>query len=99
MPSSTSAACCGRWAAIPPFSREPLASAEAALARGSRLNDGGINMKRNSKKKVYIVLHHEIDLRGRNDYVDDVMVFHVASSLESALDYIKGSSVNSYSWW
>jgi len=44
--------------------------------------------------KVYIILHHEIFENG----VDE-MVFHIASSLNKAIEFIKKSYVSSYSWW
>jgi hypothetical protein len=50
------------------------------------------------KKKIYIVLHHEIMLLG-NEYVADEMVFQVASSMRRALAYIRSYWVEPYSWW
>jgi hypothetical protein len=49
--------------------------------------------------KVYLVLHHEIFQRGSTGYFADDIVFHVASSFEKALAYIKKGSVDPYSWW
>jgi hypothetical protein len=48
--------------------------------------------------KVYILLHHEIFQHGKS-YLADPMVFYVLSSLRKALEAIKKSSVESYSWW
>ena len=47
------------------------------------------------KKKIYIVLHHEIFSGPR---VDE-MVFTVCSSMDKALDFIKSCRVDPYSWW
>jgi hypothetical protein len=55
-------------------------------------------MKRKSKR-LYLVLHHEIFCRGQDAYHADEMVFHVASTLEKALKYIRESHVEPYSWW
>jgi hypothetical protein len=49
--------------------------------------------------KVYLVLHHEIFQRGPNEYIADDVVFHVASSIDKALAYIKEVHVDPYSWW
>jgi hypothetical protein len=50
------------------------------------------------KTKIYLLIHHEIFHRGE-EYVDDEMVFQVASSVEKALEYIRICHVESYSWW
>jgi hypothetical protein len=49
--------------------------------------------------RIYLVLHHEIFQRGPHDYFADDVVFHVASSHENALAYIKRVHVDPYSWW
>jgi hypothetical protein len=51
------------------------------------------------KRTVFLVLHHEIMLRGQDCYFADEVVFYVASSLERAIQYIKRVSVEEYSWW
>jgi hypothetical protein len=48
--------------------------------------------------KIFIVLHHEI-MRTPDDYRADEMVFYTASSMKKALDLIKKSGVNRWSWW
>lgn len=45
--------------------------------------------------KVYLVIHYEI-MTGE---VVDAMLFHTASSLPKAIEYIKHSGVDCYSWW
>jgi hypothetical protein len=51
------------------------------------------------KRKIYIILHHEIFEDGRGGHVVDEMVFQVVSSMTKALAYIKISHVAPYSWW
>jgi hypothetical protein len=48
--------------------------------------------------KVYIVLHHEIVQNGKG-YRTDEMVFFVVSCMKKALEAIKQSHVDPYSWW
>jgi hypothetical protein len=49
--------------------------------------------------KVYLVLHHEIFQWGPSLYLPDDIVFHVATSVDKALTYIKKVGVQPYSWW
>ena len=49
--------------------------------------------------KVFLVLHHEILVRGQSGYLADDVVLHVASSLAKALRYIRQVHVEEYSWW
>jgi hypothetical protein len=51
------------------------------------------------KRKVYIVLHHEIFECKTGGYVADEMVFYVVSSMAGAIRCIKNSHVDPYSWW
>jgi hypothetical protein len=51
------------------------------------------------KKKVYPVLHHEICGDGPDSYRADEMLFYIATSMETALEFIKNSRVVPYSWW
>jgi hypothetical protein len=55
-------------------------------------------MKKRPRKKVYIVLHHEIMGTDENPRADE-MVFWVASSLQQAIAMIKRSGVCAWSWW
>ncbi len=48
--------------------------------------------------KIFIVLHHEI-MGTADDYRADEMVFYTASSLKKAVDLIKKSRVDRWSWW
>lgn len=48
--------------------------------------------------KIYLVLHHEIMGRPPKHWADE-MVFHTASSMRKALDLIRRSYVDSWSWW
>jgi hypothetical protein len=50
------------------------------------------------KKQIYVVVHHEIFDVG-DEYHDHEMVFQVASSVKKALEYIRTSRVEPYSWW
>ncbi len=51
------------------------------------------------REKVFLVLHHEIMMRGPGICFADDVVFHTASSLSKALNYIKNAFVDEYSWW
>ena len=51
--------------------------------------------KRKRRKRIYIVLHHEIMYGPRADE----MVFYIVSSMKEALKRIKTSGVARYSWW
>ena len=48
--------------------------------------------------KVFIVLHHEIMGTPRNCRADE-MVFYTCSTMEKALELIKRSTVDRWSWW
>ena len=48
--------------------------------------------------KIYIVLHHEI-MGTPEDFRADEMVFYTCDSLEKAIDSIRGSRVDRWSWW
>jgi hypothetical protein len=45
--------------------------------------------------KIYIVLHHEIF---SENHIDE-MVFYLTSSVEKAVELIKDSAVDTWSWW
>ena len=47
---------------------------------------------------IYLVLHHEI-MGGPDNLRADEMVFYAASSLQKALNLIKRSQVDLWSWW
>ncbi|MBI1248259.1 hypothetical protein GC197_10535 [bacterium] len=48
--------------------------------------------------KVFIVLHHEIMGTPDNCRADE-MVFYTCTSMKKALELIKNSSVDRWSWW
>lgn len=51
-----------------------------------------------TEMKIYIVLHHEI--AGPPEYLRaDEMVFYTASSMKKALDLIRRTGVELWSWW
>lgn len=48
--------------------------------------------------KVFIVLHHEIMGTAKN-YRADEMLFYTCTSMKKALELIKQSRVDRWSWW
>ena len=48
--------------------------------------------------KIYIVLHHEI-MGALDDCRADEMVFYTCDSLKEAINLIRKSSVEQWSWW
>ena len=48
--------------------------------------------------KVFIVLHHEI-MGQQDDFRVDEMLFYTSTSMEKALELIRKSSVDRWSWW
>jgi len=48
--------------------------------------------------RIYIVLHHEI-MGALDDCRADEMVFYTCDSLKEAINLIRKSSVEQWSWW
>lgn len=48
--------------------------------------------------RIFIVLHHEI-MGSPEDYRTDEMVFYTCDSLKKAINLIRKSGVDRWSWW
>ena len=49
--------------------------------------------------KIYTVVHNEIFADVEETYKIDAVVSHTAGTKDGALEYIRTSHANSYSWW
>ena len=54
--------------------------------------------RKTKPREVWVVLHCEYMRNPKHQFIDE-MLFHVASSLEAAEQFIRTGWVAPYSWW